>query len=63
MDGLAAEAVNLACSVGLAGACGGHAISAIVAHIRDVTADPAQLAAAGTEATDLLEEFVRIGDT
>jgi endonuclease G, mitochondrial len=37
--------------------------SAIVAHIRGLTEDPAALAQAGGDAEELLEEFLKLGDT
>ena len=39
----------------------GIRVSAIVSHVRGLTEDPAALAAAGSEAPALLEEFLRLG--
>jgi endonuclease G len=39
----------------------GIRVSAIVSHIRAVTEDPAALSTAGSQAPDLLEEFLRLG--
>jgi endonuclease G len=41
----------------------GIRVSAIVAHVRALTEDPAKVASSGSDAEDLLEDFLKLGDT